>query len=252
MSAKATGRMGYAARVTRRTVTVNSTAPIEEEARVAHEILNEGGSDFVGYLIEILRDAEGWLKAQGFDPKSGLRVSKRSNARRINLNSDEVPHEHARHREAYLLVGYIRPLVAVLDPKPLVIPPLDVSRRRKKRGKRLPLSVTVEVVSPPNLTLARWVAQTAWQAGRGWQGLQDTLRLSPVERDVGEDFRALVEEITRRRAAGEKVASSQWFAIMQKIQAGAGRTKLMTQTQFRSNLHKYRRKPGFEILKTKV
>jgi hypothetical protein len=226
MSAKATGRMGYAARVTRRTVTVNSTAPIEEEARVAHEILNEGGSDFVGYLIEILRDAEGWLKAQGFDPKSGLRVSKRSNARRINLNSNEVPHEHARHREAYLLVGYIRPLVAVLDPKPLVIPPLDVSRRRKKRGK-------------------------AWQAGRGWQGLQDTLRLSPVERDVGEDFRALVGEITRRRAAGEKVASSQWFAIMQKIQAGAGRTKLMTQTQFTNNLHKYRRKPGFGILKSR-
>jgi hypothetical protein len=172
MSAKATGRMGYAAGVTRRRVTVNSTAPIEEEERVVQEILNEGGSDFVGDMIEILRDAEEWLTAQGFDPKSGLRVSKRSNARRIDLNSNEVPHEHARHREAYLLLGYIRPLVAVLDPKPLVIPPLDVSRRRKKRGKRLPLSVTVEVVSPPNLTLARWVAQTACQAGRGWQGFR--------------------------------------------------------------------------------
>lgn len=252
MSAKATGRMGYAARVTRRTVTVNSTAPIEEEARVAHEILNEGGSDFVGYLIEILRDAEGWLKAQGFDPKSGLRVSKRSNARRINLNSDEVPHEHARHREAYLLVGYIRPLVAVLDPKPLVIPPLDVSRRRKKRGKRLPLSVTVEVVSPPHLTLARWVAQTAWQAGRGWQGLQDTLRLSPVERDVGEDFRALAEEITQCQEAGVEVRPSEWFSKMKNIQKKKGRTRKMTPKQFTNNLHKYRRKLGFEILRTKV
>jgi hypothetical protein len=252
MSAKATRRMGYAAGVTRRRVTVRSTAPIEEEVRVVQETPDEGELDFVGELIEILRDAEGWLSAQGFDPKSGLRVSKRSNARRIDLNSNEVPHEHARHREAYLLVGYIRPLVAVLDPKPLEIPPLDVSRRRKKRGKRLPLSVTLEVVSPPNLTLARWVAQTAWQAGRGWQGLQDTLRLSPVEGSVGEDFRTLVKEIARRRDAGEEVPSSQWSAVMRNIQIKKGRKVLMTRKKFTSNLHKYRQKPEFKILRTRV
>lgn len=222
MSAKATGRMGYAARVTRRTVTVTNTDTADAQVKCFRELSHEGDS-FISYLKETFWEAGLWLKAQGFDPDSGLRNSKRRNARRVDLSADEVPPEFKRHRALYLFCRYAAPVVGV---------PL-------KGIQELPHSGTL------------WIAQQSYMAGRLWQTVQDILHLSPPERDVGEDFRALVGEITRRRAAGEKVASSQWFAIMQKIQAGAGRTKLMTQTQFTNNLHKYRRKPGFGILKSR-
>jgi hypothetical protein len=252
MSAKATGRMGYAAGVTRRRVTVRSTDPVHQQVAVFQELSRAGESEIVTHLSYCFTRMEEWLKAQGFDPQSGSRKTTRPNARRIDLESGDVPAEYKRHREAYRFCSYVRPLLNVLDPKPTVAPPSDRSNQRN-RGKQEALSVgSVELGAPPNRTLALWVAEQAFLTGRAWQGLQDILVLSPEEREVGEDFAALVEEIARSRAAGKKMPRKEWFTVMQNIQRKKGRKDLMTLKQLTSNLHKYRQKPGFEILRTRV